>query len=101
MLRKLDKKLDSWAKRPRRHPLILRGARQVGKTYLVRELGKRLFKNYLELNFEQDTALSRLFLPQRRQIRFVNFFPLSSQRKLVMARRWFFWTNCKLRRSAY
>lgn len=61
MLRKLDKKLDSWAKRPRRHPLILRGARQVGKTYLVRELGKRLFKNYLELNFEQDVTLSSLF----------------------------------------
>ena len=61
MLRKLDKKLDSWAKRPWRHPLILRGARQVGKTYLVRELGKRLFKNYLELNFEQDATLSSLF----------------------------------------
>ena len=61
MLRKLDKKLDSWAKRPRRHPLILRGARQVGKTYLVRELGKRLLKNYLELNFEQDATLSSLF----------------------------------------
>lgn len=61
MFRKLDEKMDFWAKRPRRHPLVLRGARQVGKTYLVRELGKRCFKNYLELNFEQDATLSSLF----------------------------------------
>lgn len=52
MLRKLDRKLTSWVKCPGRHPLILQGACQVGKTYLVRELGNRLFKNYLELNLE-------------------------------------------------
>lgn len=40
--------------------MVLRGARQVGKTYLVRELAKG-FEHYLELNFEEDESLATLF----------------------------------------
>jgi len=68
MLRKLDKKLEEWASRPVRHPLVLRGARQVGKTYLVRELAKRKFRHYLELNFEQDETLSSLFVSKKPEV---------------------------------
>ena len=65
MFRKLDRKIEEWADRKNRHPLVLRGARQVGKTYLVRALAKRRFKTYLELNFEQDETLSTLFASKR------------------------------------
>ena len=65
MFRKLDKSIEEWANRTNRHPLVLRGARQVGKTYLVRALAKRRFKTYLELNFEQDETLSTLFASKR------------------------------------
>ena len=65
MVRKLDKEIEKWANRAGRHPLVLRGARQVGKTYLVRTLAKRRFPNYLELNFEQDASLSSLFVSKR------------------------------------
>lgn len=65
MVRKLDKEIEKWANRSNRHPLVLRGARQVGKTYLVRALAKHRFKNYLELNFEQDETLSSLFASKR------------------------------------
>ena len=68
MFRKLDKKLEEWARRPVRHPLVLRGARQVGKTYLVRELAKRKFHHYLELNFEQDETLSSLFASKKPEV---------------------------------
>lgn len=61
MFRKFDKYLDDWANRAGRHPLVLRGARQVGKTYLVRELGRRRFKTFIELNFELEAGLSTLF----------------------------------------
>lgn len=44
-----------------RKPLILEGARQVGKTWLARELGRNGFENYIELNFEKQTALRALF----------------------------------------
>jgi len=60
MIRKISEKLGEWKNRTHRHPLILRGARQVGKTFLVRELGKT-FAHYLELNFEEDETLSALF----------------------------------------
>lgn len=40
MFRKITEKLKLWKGRKRRHPLILRGARQVGKTYLVRSFAQ-------------------------------------------------------------
>lgn len=60
MRRKIAEKLVEWRNRNGRHPLILRGARQVGKTFLVRELAKG-FANYLEVNFEEDGSVSELF----------------------------------------
>ena len=60
MRRKISDKLVEWRNREGRHPLILRGARQVGKTFLVRELAKG-FAHYLEVNFEEDRSLSELF----------------------------------------
>jgi len=34
--------------------LIIEGARQIGKSYIIREVGKRLFQNYVEINFVED-----------------------------------------------
>ena len=48
----IDFHLDKWKDDPFRKPLILRGARQVGKTYAVRRLGKQ-FKSFVEINFER------------------------------------------------
>ena len=46
--------LTEWKENPERKPLLLRGARQVGKTTLVREFSKE-FDNYLELNLERES----------------------------------------------
>ncbi len=53
----------AWKNLPptRRKPLILEGARQTGKTWLARELGKREFDSFVEVNFEQMTELRPLF----------------------------------------
>lgn len=55
--------LVSWSKLPdgERKPLLIEGARQVGKTWLARELGNKEFDNFIELNFESQTALDDLF----------------------------------------
>jgi predicted AAA+ superfamily ATPase len=50
--RSLYKELLNWKNDPFRRPLILRGARQVGKTYLVQEFGKEAFESFAEVNFE-------------------------------------------------
>ena len=61
MKRDLFDKLLLWKDRPTRKPLILRGARQVGKTHLVRELAKAAFEHFVEVNFEESAGLAPLF----------------------------------------
>lgn len=56
----IDFHLDKWKIDPFRKPLILRGARQVGKTYAIRRLGKG-FKSFVEINFEKLEGAASLF----------------------------------------
>ncbi len=53
--------LNEWAGSPTRKPLLLRGARQVGKTHLVRQFAAGNFEDLIELNFEKDPSLVELF----------------------------------------
>ncbi|HRZ78670.1 MAG TPA: AAA family ATPase [bacterium] len=52
--------LLKWKESSSRKSLILRGSRQVGKSYIVRELGKH-FDNFVEVNFEKDLSLAQIF----------------------------------------
>ena len=61
MYRRSSKKLDEWLKRKKRKPLVLRGARQVGKTWLVHDLAKRQKLELIELNFEYTPDAERHF----------------------------------------
>jgi uncharacterized protein len=53
--------LKSWAKSNERKPLIIRGARQTGKTWLMKELGSTEYKKVAYINFESNTSLKNLF----------------------------------------
>lgn len=71
MKRLLFNDLLDWCKSSDRMPLLLRGARQVGKTHLVRQLGKQ-FEYFAEINFEKKPELAKIFeydLEPRRIIR--------------------------------
>lgn len=61
MERKIETKLKQWMKNKNRQPLIVQGARQVGKTYSIVEFGRKHFSNMLYLNFESNNQLSRVF----------------------------------------
>lgn len=67
MWRRILVDMQTWYDQPgkigndERKPLVLRGARQVGKTWLVRELARQTKANIVELNFERDHALADLF----------------------------------------
>jgi predicted AAA+ superfamily ATPase len=50
-----------WKENQRRKPLILRGARQTGKTWLLKEFGRIHFKEFIYINFEEATNLKSLF----------------------------------------
>ncbi len=53
--------LTKWKNDDKRKPLLLQGARQVGKTFLVDQFGNSEYSNYIYLNFEQDKNLHDLF----------------------------------------
>jgi uncharacterized protein len=61
MKRFAAKEFDNWLKNHNRKPMVLRGARQVGKTWLVRDLAKRQGLKLIELNFERLPNLADLF----------------------------------------
>ena len=61
MKRKLIENLLKWKKNNRSKPLIIYGARQVGKTYLVREFARDNYKYLYEINFELDKKAKELF----------------------------------------
>lgn len=59
--RKAIKKMQSWQKRHPKKALLVTGARQIGKTYLIREFGKKNYRNFIELNFITNPELKRIF----------------------------------------
>ena len=61
MKRKMMEKLVAWAESGARKPLILQGARQIGKTYLLQELGKTHFEGLAYVNFEQNVRARQIF----------------------------------------
>ena len=60
MRRNIFNHLLQWKADASRKVLLLRGARQVGKTFVVRELGKT-FSSFIEVNFEKDVEVARFF----------------------------------------
>jgi predicted AAA+ superfamily ATPase len=61
MKRDLLSDLQEWSNRSNRKPLIIRGARQVGKTHLVREFSSSQFDNLVEINFDLTPEKSEIF----------------------------------------
>ena len=62
MRRYIKEQLIEWKNRKDRKPLILKGARQVGKTYILKEFGEEQYENIAYFNFDHDETLKGLFL---------------------------------------
>ncbi len=61
MEREFYKKLLHWKKSPMRKPLVLRGARQVGKTYLLKSFAEAEYEDYIYINFDEEPHFSSFF----------------------------------------
>ena len=72
MYRAAYNQLKDWKETEGRKPLIVRGARQVGKTWLLKEFARTSFKNSLYVNFEDDTQLQSLFIEDFNLERIIN-----------------------------
>jgi len=59
--RKNEQFLKEWKQKKQRKPLVIRGARQTGKTWLIEEFGKKSFTNFVKINLEKEPNLKKLF----------------------------------------
>lgn len=61
MYRKAMEELIQWKNSAHRKPLIIRGARQVGKTWLMKEFGRAAYKDMVYVNFDSNRRMEALF----------------------------------------
>ena len=61
LYRKIQPYIENYLKSEDNKVLIIDGARQIGKTYIVRHVGKQMFENFIEINMLEDSLNDRLF----------------------------------------
>ena len=83
MLREAIKKLHEWKLKKDRRPLIIRGARQVGKTWLVEEFGRSEFRNVVKLNFEKTPSLISIFDGDISPKRIIHMLEIASGENII------------------
>ena len=76
------KELIKWKENKGRKPLILRGARQVGKTYILKEFGKENYQNIAYFNFDNDEELKNIFLHTKDPKRIIEQLVLVSEERI-------------------
>lgn len=59
--RLLFKELERWKNKKKRKPLIIQGARQVGKTWIMKEFGKRCFEDVVYISFDNNNRMRQVF----------------------------------------
>ena len=59
--RKIEKDIKAYLSSDSNKMMIIDGARQVGKSFIIRQVGKQLFQNYIEINMEADKLGDRVF----------------------------------------
>ncbi len=74
--------LKKWKDDSERKPLILKGARQVGKTWLMKEFGRTCYDNFVYFNFDEDDELKTVFEKNKNPERIVELLSLISGRKI-------------------
>ncbi len=72
MQRKALAQLLDWKKSPRRKPLILKGARQVGKTWLMKEFGRLNYEKAFYFSFEREEELFHIFEKNKDPLRIID-----------------------------
>lgn len=83
MQRKISGKLIAWRDNPKRMPLIVNGARQVGKTYIVKEFGSQFFKQVVYINLETNLAVNSFFEADITPSRIIQYLETVSNTRII------------------
>ena len=76
-------KLIAWKNSADRKPMVLRGARQVGKTWLMQEFGRRCYLNTVYFNFDEEDALKSIFESNKNPARIIELLSMISGEKIL------------------
>lgn len=76
MERKAIQELLAWKNSTDRKPLVLKGARQVGKTWLMKEFGKNYYKSHVYFNFDEEDELKSIFEANKNPQRIIELLSL-------------------------
>ena len=83
MERKIINDLLAWKDKADRKPLLLNGARQVGKTYILQKLGREQFENMVYVNLEKNLLVAGFFQENIDPRRILRYLEASAQEKIV------------------
>lgn len=73
----------NWKNDEERKPLVLRGARQVGKTWLMKEFGRRCYKSSVYFNFDEEAQLKSIFETDKNPQRIIELLSMISGEKIL------------------
>ena len=82
MKRNIIKNLEIWKNSDDRKPMVLRGARQVGKTWLMKEFGKNFYNDFVYFNFDEEDELKSIFEANKNPHRIIELLSIISGRKI-------------------
>ena len=83
MKRNAIEKLKEWKNSADRKPLVLRGARQVGKTWLMKEFGRSYYENFVYFNFDEEDELKSVFEVNKNPQRIVELLSMIAGKKIL------------------
>lgn len=84
MKRKIESQLQRWKEvRAGRMPLIVNGARQVGKTYVLRKFGEEYFKNVVYINLETNQSVASYFEDNISPERLIRYLEMAAGEKII------------------
>lgn len=95
MKRNAFSQLVTWKNDPERKPLIIRGARQVGKTWLMKEFGQSCYESYVYFNFDEEDALKSIFEANKNPQRIIELLSLIAGKKYCPGRLLSFSMRCR------
>ena len=75
--------LVTWKNDPERKPLIIRGARQVGKTWLMKEFGQSCYDSFVYFNFDEEDELKSIFEANKNPQRIIELLSMIAGEKIL------------------
>ena len=78
--------LIKWKDSPERKPLVLKGARQVGKTWLMKEFGQNYYDNFAYFNFDEEDELKSIFETNKNPQRIIELLSMIGSEKIEPGR---------------